>query len=114
MEIQTTKKRVKTSKDIRSFLKACSFEPCTSGNGCCEYLKEISGDNLYVYQINAEAITDILFVDEKVFFSENGKDPSITPMYRYSVEYPNLKAMVEEETKRGIDFSGGLEKWLIK
>lgn len=109
------KKIIKTKKDIQTFLITCGFERFNSiYSGVCEYLKDIQGDDIYVYQINGEGITDIESPDEMVIFCENGKNPSITPMYRYSKEYQNLKAMVEAESNRGIDFSGGLKKWSLK
>lgn len=115
MEIQTTRKIVKTQKQIRTFLMDCGFEPAwPTGHGLQSYMKEIKGDHLYEYQINGCDISDIETIDEIVFFTENGIDPDKTPMYRYSVEYPNLKAMVEAESKRGIDFSRGLKKWNLK
>lgn len=113
--MKNDKKEIKTQKDIRQFLIDCGFDPLWSDEHVLqEYLKEIKDDDLYVYQINGDGISDIENLDDTVYFSENGKDPSITPMYRYSAEYPNLKAMVEAESKRGIDFSKGLRKWSIK
>lgn len=108
------RKIIKTQKDIRTFLIDCGFKPAWSeGNWLQAYMKKIKDEDLYEYQINGCDISDIETLDETVFFTENGIDPSITWMYRYSEEYPNLKAMVEAETKRGIDFSGGLKKWSI-
>jgi len=104
-------KKVNYSKIIQSFLKACGFE-CIDSGGFCEFLKEIKGDDLYVYQINGEDISQITTPNELVIFSENGKDPDKTPMYRYCKEYPNFKSMVEGESKRGIDFSKGNIKTL--
>lgn len=108
------KKIVKTKKDIRSFLIASGFKPAWCKESVTqEYIKPIADEDLYVYQINGEDITDIESLDEPVFFSENGKDPAETPMYRYSKQYPNLKAMVEGERKRGVVFKG-LRKWILK
>jgi hypothetical protein len=75
-----------------------------------EYIKEKAGDELYCYQINGEGISKIESLDEPAIFCINGKDPSITPMYSYSKEYPNLKALVMGESHRNI-FKNGLKNW---
>lgn len=109
------RKIVKTQKDIQSFLIACGFNRSYSYiNNIGHYLRDIEGDDLYIHQIDGEGLQDIESIDSPVTFTENGKDSSITPLFRYSVEYPNLKTMVEAESKRGIDFSGGLKKWQFK
>lgn len=114
MVLRMNKKNIKSKEDIRQFLIDCGFDPAWGkGSWLQAYMKKITGDRLYEYQINGRDISEIETLEEAVFFTENGIDPSIIPMFRYSVEYPNLKAMVEAESKRGIDFSGGLEKWSL-
>lgn len=107
-------KIITTKKNIRSFLIASGFKPAWCKESVTqEYIKPIADEDLYVYQINGEDITDIESLEEPVLFSENGKDPIETPMYRYSEKYPNLKAMVDGEIKRGVIFKG-LRKWILK
>lgn len=109
------KKNIKTQKDIQSFLIDCGFTRTYSYiNGIGHYLRDIEDDDVYIHQIDGWGLRDIESLDAGVVFVENGKDSSVTPMWRYCQDYPNLKAMVEAETKRGIDFSGGLEKWSLK
>lgn len=120
-----TKRIIKNAKNIEMFLRDCGFDyfaslgkrGCPYPSGCCEYLADIKDnkqfDNtLYCFQVNGQGLSEITSVDEPVIFSVNGKDPSITPMYAYSKEYPNLKAMIEGESDK-VDFSSALKNWRL-
>lgn len=107
------KQKIKDNKGIQKFLAICGFARISYNGTFCEYHKEIKGDDIYDYQINGLDISDIDTIDEPCIFSENGIEPSETPMYRYSQEYPDFRSMIKGESKRGVDFSKGLKKYLL-
>ncbi len=102
-----TQRTVKTGKQIEMFLRLAGFDYLASlskntmyASGCCEYVKPM--DALFSYQINGDGLSEIKSVKDTVIFSENGADPSVTPMYRYSKIYPNFREMIIGEKHRGI------------
>lgn len=118
-----TKRIVKTGKHIELFLRNCGFQYCASlgkrgcpyPSGCCEFLADIKDNkqfdsNLYCFQINGQGLSEIQSINEPVLFSINGKDPSITPLFAYSKEYQNFKAMIEGESDK-FDFSPAFKNW---
>lgn len=115
-----TKRMIKTPKSIVLFLRDCGFDCGHSkqdgknpyASGICEFWKEIKGDDKYCFQINGEGLSEIKSVNEPVYFSINGKDPSITPMYKRCTLYPNFKSLIESENKL-VDFSKGLMNFII-
>jgi hypothetical protein len=103
-----SKRILKTGRNIEMFLKECGFTYYASkinGNnryasGCCEFIKEKIGDELYCFQINGLGLTEIKSVSEPVIFSINGKDPSITPQAFYVKEYSSFQEMVSGESDK--------------
>ncbi len=106
------KQQIKIAADIRRFLGLCGFQYTAAGNGCHEFTKEKKGDKLYCYQINGEGLAEIKSPNEKIIFSINGIDPSVTPLAIYTKEYPNLQALVDGE-KEKINFEPAFEKWTL-
>lgn len=113
------KRALTTANHIPRFLKDCGFDAFESkislahnpyGSGVHEYWAENPNEKLYNYQVNAIGLSEITAINDPIIFSINGIDPSITPLPKYTKQYPSFIDMVLGEQYTGI-FNKGLLKW---